>query len=296
MNKTTATQQTKTAGFILPDQGLLQRKCACGNHTVAGSECAECAKKKTSLQRKLSLGASHDPLEREADRVAEQVMRSPTHSGLSSSPLHIQRFTGQSSEQTAAVPASVNRVLSGSGRPLDTPVRKDMESRFGHDFSQVRVYTGGVAGQSAREVNAQAYTVGQDIVFGTGKYTPATSDGRVLLAHELAHVVQQGSSGQLIQRKSPTQTPPHPLDYDPTQFDLSPPASPLTLTEAKDMVNKKITDGELTAASVSGAKAGQKRIRNRNPRAELQRSRQRDGLRTGSRQCVRRGKGTVRGR
>jgi|WetSurSiteA1Bulk_404760.scaffolds.fasta_scaffold00081_7 hypothetical protein len=213
MNKTTATQQTKTAGFILPAQGLLQRKCACGNHTVAGSECAECANKKTGLQRKLSMGASHDPLEREADRVAAQVMRCPAHSGLSSSPLHIQRFTGQSSEQTATVPASVNRVLNGSGRPLDTPVRKDMESRFGHDFSQVRVHQGGDAEQSAQDVNAYAYTVGKNIVFAQDRFSPTTQAGRLLLAHELAHVIQQDAG---VIRRMPKDAFGRPLGFFPT--------------------------------------------------------------------------------
>ena len=83
VNKTTVAQQAKTASFLPPAQGILQRKCACGNHTVAGGECAECAKNKSGLQRKLAIGASNDPLEREADRVADQVMAAPAHSAVS---------------------------------------------------------------------------------------------------------------------------------------------------------------------------------------------------------------------
>ena len=66
-----------------------------------------------------------------------------------------------------------------------------MESRFGHDFSQVRVHVDSQAVESAGAVNALAYTVGRDIVFGPGRYAPQTSDGRRLLAHELTHVLQQ---------------------------------------------------------------------------------------------------------
>jgi hypothetical protein len=68
-----------------------------------------------------------------------------------------------------------------------------MEPRFGHDFSRVRVHMDAQAAESARAVNALAYTVGRDVVFGPGKYAPATREGRKLLAHELAHVSQQGA-------------------------------------------------------------------------------------------------------
>lgn len=89
MNKTAFIQQAKTASFLPPAQGMLQRKCACGNHTFAGSECAECAKNKNSLQRNLAMGANNDPLEQEAGRVAEQWM-APALSGAS---LHVPRYT-----------------------------------------------------------------------------------------------------------------------------------------------------------------------------------------------------------
>ncbi len=148
------------------------------------------------LQKKLSIGESNDPLELEADRVADQVLAAPASPAVSGANPGIQRYTRQSSEQPVEVPVSVDRVLGSSGRPLDAPFRKDMESRFGHDFSQVRVHLGGVAEQSAREVNAHAYTVGQNIVFGTGQFAPGTHEGRRLLAHELTHVVQQtGAKG-----------------------------------------------------------------------------------------------------
>jgi hypothetical protein len=91
-------------------------------------------------------------------------------------------------------PSSVNRVLQNSGRPLETPLRRDMENRFGHDFSHVRVHTGKAADQSARDVNARAYTTGRNVVFADGEYSPTGVSGRRLIAHELAHVLQQAGS------------------------------------------------------------------------------------------------------
>ncbi len=92
-----------------------------------------------------------------------------------------------------AIPPIVHDVLSSSGQPLDTGTRAFMEPRFGHDFGQVRVHTGARAAESAQAVNALAYTVGRNVVFGAGQYMPGTSEGRRLLAHELTHVVQQDS-------------------------------------------------------------------------------------------------------
>ena len=185
------TQVAPTPFFTPVPRGILQRKCACGNHTMAGGKCAECAKSKSGLQRKLAIGASNDPLEREADRVADQVLAAPAHSAVSGAPPRIQRYTGQATEGTDTAPASVDRVLASSGRPLEPALRQDMEQRFGHDFSRVRVHSDAAAEQSARDVNANAYTVGHNIVFGAGRFAPGTHEGRRLIAHELTHVVQQ---------------------------------------------------------------------------------------------------------
>lgn len=167
---------------------------------MGGGECAGCAKNKSGLQRKLAIGASHDPLEREADRVANQVLAAPAHSAMSGTPPRIQRFTGYSTGESGTAPASVDRVLGSGGRPLDSALQQDMGQRFGYDFSQVRVHTGTAAEQSAQDVNAHAYTVGHNIVFGGGQYAPESTAGRRLMAHELTHVIQQSgwnSGGQL---------------------------------------------------------------------------------------------------
>jgi Domain of unknown function (DUF4157) len=84
-------------------------------------------------------------------------------------------------------------VSSGGGSPLTADVREDMEGRFGQDFSDVRVHTGSAAHDSAKSVNAQAYTVGSNIVFQGDKYDPSSDSGKHMLAHELTHVVQQRS-------------------------------------------------------------------------------------------------------
>jgi hypothetical protein len=87
-------------------------------------------------------------------------------------------------------PPIVHDALRSAGQPLDAATRALMEPRFGHDFGEVRVHTGPTAAASARAVRAQAYTVGQQIVFGTGRFAPQTPAGQRLLAHELTHVVQ----------------------------------------------------------------------------------------------------------
>ena len=189
---------------------LLQRKCVCGaNASGLTGECAECSKKKmVGLQTKLRINEAGDIYEHEADRVAEQVLAKPARPHVSGAPPRIQRFSGQSSGQTGAAPASVDRALASPGRPLDPALRQDMEHRFGQDFSRVRVHSDVASEMSARQLDAYAYTSGYDIVFGSGRFAPATPAGRRLLAHELTHVVQQsretdGLQTKLLQRDGP---------------------------------------------------------------------------------------------
>lgn len=168
-------------------------------------------------QTRLAVGASLDPLEREADRVADQVLSNTPHSTLGGTPLRIQRFAPATPgrREQAPAPASVEHALSGSGHPLEPGLRADMELRFGHDFSRVRVHDDAAAEQSARELRAQAYTVGERVVFGAGRFAPGTHEGRRLLAHELAHVVQQaGGEATTLHRKVDVG------DFDVGDFDL----------------------------------------------------------------------------
>jgi hypothetical protein len=112
-----------------------------------------------------------------------------------------QHHSGKPDTSPLAAPPVVREVLGERGQPLNAETQAFMESRFGHDFSKVRVHADGKAAESAHAVNATAYTVGSDIVFGTGQYAPETNEGKQLLAHELTHVVQQGQGS----------TPPVPL-------------------------------------------------------------------------------------
>jgi hypothetical protein len=116
-------------------------------------------------------------------------------------PFYMER-PGADTPERAAVPPIVDQVLDSPGRPLDAATRAEMEPRFGQDFSAVRVHTDTRAARSARAMNAAAYTVGADIVFGESQYEPATSAGRALLAHELTHTVQQGMSRSALNRVS----------------------------------------------------------------------------------------------
>lgn len=106
----------------------------------------------------------------------------------------IQRQTTNHA-QPVVVPHIIRQVLRSSGQPIDAETRAFMEPRFDHDFSRVRVHTNSQAADSARAVNAMAYTVGQDVVFASGQYAPASVEGKRLLAHELSHVVQQERTG-----------------------------------------------------------------------------------------------------
>lgn len=174
------------------------------------------------IQAQLTINPPADIFEQEADRVADQVMRMPEPQLQRACPcgggcskcqseqpsqeherLQTKRVQASDAGETAAPPL-VHEVLRAPGQPLDPTARNFMERRFGYGFDQVRVHTDAKAAESARAVNAQAYTLGRDVVFGAGQYAPGTPTGRRLLAHELTHVAQQGkaatASDRAIQR------------------------------------------------------------------------------------------------
>lgn len=149
-----------------------------------------------SIQAKLQISQPDDLYEQEADRVADKIMAASAQSIARSAPPRIQRVVSPAQAKADAAPASVGQVLASPGAPLDPALRQDMEQRFGYDFSRVRVHTDAAAEQSALEVDAHAYTVGHQMVFGAGRFAPGMHEGRRLIAHELAHVVQQTSVNQ----------------------------------------------------------------------------------------------------
>jgi len=201
---------------------LLQKKCSCSGSSASSGECEACTKreeeKKPMLQRSPASPAPAPP----------------------------------------SAPPSVNRTLQSPGHSLDPSTRSVMEPRFGRDFSGVRVHTGPQAAESARDVNANAYTVGNHIVFDHGKYDPGSESGQHLLAHELAHTVQQSG----LQRSSDhislgESSEYHRLEHEadtiadavmsgaPAPVPASRPGQPLVSRAAKDDDKKK------TAASTA---------------------------------------------
>lgn len=139
----------------------------------------------------LAVRAPGDASEQEADRISDRVAGEPARIG---EPLHTGRaHPGDTAEATA--PPIVHDVLRSPGWPLDPAIRAYYELRFGCDLGDVRVHTDVTAAHSARAVGARAYTVGQDIVFGGGRYDPLGAEGRRLMAHELAHTLQQRDAG-----------------------------------------------------------------------------------------------------
>ncbi|PTL78086.1 DUF4157 domain-containing protein [Vitiosangium sp. GDMCC 1.1324] len=163
------------------------------------------------VQRKATVSSPGDPHEREADEMAARVMRMAEPTSIHSAPVELQRKCAACEEEektihTKRAPASnaeaaldtgaALRAIEHGGEPLPASLRSYFEPRFGHDFSRVRVH---IDDDAAQAVQARAYTVGQDIVFGQGEYAPDTTEGKHLLAHELTHVVQQSQSGGAVQ-------------------------------------------------------------------------------------------------
>ncbi len=157
-------------------------------------------------QTKLSVNTPGDSFEREADSMADTVMRAeapaeadPTSLSEGGAPeTGLQRKeSGDASAGTLPdASGAVSTGLAGGGQPLDVATRAFMEPRFGHDFSQVKIHTDSQASQSTEHLAARAYTLGSDIAFRAGEYDPGSAAGKRLLAHELTHVVQQGSAGR----------------------------------------------------------------------------------------------------
>lgn len=152
----------------------------------------------------LGLGPSpHPSVSREIDGPDPALLQAAafgrTEALTPGAVLNLQRLAGNSSVSSllsddADEPSPVRDVIaSGGGAPIEHSTRGFMESRLGHDFGDVRVHTDAQADHSARSINAQAYTVGTDVVFRTGAYQPDTPTGQRVLAHELTHVVQQKS-------------------------------------------------------------------------------------------------------
>ena len=192
---------------------IIQRKASC----ACGGGCSRCQAKAN-----LTMSPVTDPAELEADAIADKVMRMPVH-GVQPAPNTSNEFQtiyrqcdacreqNKQASQRKALPSNkgtseqgsvhVQRAINSGGHPLNHQTRRFFEPRFGMDLGHVRVHTDSIGGQSARSIHARAYTLGSHIVFGSGEYQPESESGRHLLAHELTHVLQQGSTD--IMRRKP---------------------------------------------------------------------------------------------
>lgn len=215
-----------TESFTPTATGLLQRKCAsCGQHTIAGGECAECGKKKQFLQRR----AAHQAETSEVPPIVDEVLRSPGQSldegtrsfmesrfGHDFSRIRVNSIGSRMIQPrlTVSQPGDLQeqeaeRIGGEISRQPETykqqnaDLSKDQTKTVKEqDFSQVRIHTDDRAAEAAQLLSAEAFTVDRHIVFGANQFAPNTIAGRSLLAHELTHVVQQqGTSSPMLQRR-----------------------------------------------------------------------------------------------
>ncbi|NEP49071.1 MAG: DUF4157 domain-containing protein, partial [Moorea sp. SIO3C2] len=235
---------------IGPVHPLLQLQRKLGNQAV-----------NRLIQTKMQVGEPDDVYEKEADTVAAQVMRMsapPVQNSMEdeeiqtkpiglqlqsdeeeiqTKPIALQLQSEEEEIQTKANPGQTPQVSPnletkiqsrrGTGQPLPENTRAFMASRFGNDFSGVKVHTDSIAASAAQELNAQAFTTGQDIFFGSGYYEPHTTKGKTLLAHELTHTIQQ-------QPTRPSASPGEPSAPEQAPTAPKPSLPPLSSQEAGD--------------------------------------------------------------
>lgn len=170
----------------MPASGMSAPGAGSAAVPVVQRKCSKCEEEE-KLKRKCDKCEEEEKLQRKCDKCEEEEK------------LHRKSDDGLLSPATA--PPIVHDVLNSPGHPLDSATRAFFEPRLGYDFSRVRVHHDYKARQSAASVNARAYTVGKNIIFGDGHYAPSGADGRKLLAHELTHVIQQDGG---VPRLNPT--------------------------------------------------------------------------------------------
>ncbi|MGB7537785.1 MAG: DUF4157 domain-containing protein, partial [Anaerolineales bacterium] len=160
-----------------------------------------------TLQKKPLAGHITPLVQRQEEPEEEEgIQRQKEPGDEEEEPVHAKGEGGQSPQSSRGLDAKIQS-LSGRGQPLSQPARDFFEPRFGFDFGGVRVHSGGDASEAAKAANAQAFTLGREIVFGPGRYAPESPTGQGLLAHELAHIVQQNPSLQKVFAKKKTPKP-----------------------------------------------------------------------------------------
>lgn len=180
---------------------------------------------------RFALAPADSPLEQAANRAADRALAPPVARRAA---LPDGAMRDAAPAQFGYAPASVECALDTPGAALGAELQQDMEQRFGHDFSRVRVHADAAAAASARDIRAHAYTVGRNIVFGAGRFRPGVPEGRRLIAHELAHVVQHagGADAATVRR---FESPEHQDFGDKGGVDL---AAFLATPEGKQWLNQ----------------------------------------------------------
>jgi hypothetical protein len=243
-----------------------------GGHCACGGGCPRC--RAAAPQCKPLVSTPGDRWEREADAMADRVVPIASPQSIGAVPDMLQRsclacdedeqplvqLDGSPGAWGTLNPDAARQAAASGGAPLPAGVRAYFEPRFGHDFSGVRVHDGTDAAHGARAVQARAYTIGRDIVFGAGEFQPETPGGQRLLAHELTHVVQQqrgGLTGMPVQRQVDPGAPAEPAATPgPTLMMKKPPhfpQGPLTCwasaiaswNRVKGLVGANVTDQTL---------------------------------------------------
>ncbi|REG84001.1 eCIS core domain-containing protein [Algoriphagus antarcticus] len=171
-----------------------------------------------TIQTKLTVGSKDDPLEEEADNMANQVMRMPENSFIQrkchecekEDQVHRTRLTDSITPQIQAkgdgnfsvneASASSIKATLGSGSRLDKHTNNFMSERFGHNFNDVKIHNDSRSAQLSNDLHAKAFTIGKDIYFNQNKYNPASENGKHLLAHELTHTIQQRNKAMRVQK------------------------------------------------------------------------------------------------
>lgn len=211
MNQQAVTKTHQQTTTVTPvTSGILQRKCACGQQTITGGECAECNKSRLPLQRRATsqAGSSPPPTLSAAPSSQNQIPRSAIHtsagSHLGSDFSQVRVSNNEQQENRPCVtrgeqakgggqgsshnqPRTLDEIgqqLSAASQPIDSRTRSFMEDRFGADFSGVRVHTNQEAQLAADVLRAEAFTIGTHIFFARGRFNPETTEGKFLLAHE----------------------------------------------------------------------------------------------------------------
>lgn len=222
-------QNSVAESWLVPGL-LLQRKCACGQHTTGGGKCSACSGENTTLQRHASGNASATSVPGSVHRVLSssgQPLNASVRSFMesrfaeASGGVPVSSANPQTASATATIQPARDRFELEADRTADAVMRSGAEGASvagargtRADFSHVRVHSDEAAGRSAEEIGALAFTAGTHIVFGPGQFAPENSSGRQLLAHELTHVIQQGGCGFSIQRKEKEKAPCQVHAYD----------------------------------------------------------------------------------